>query len=152
MEIILLEKIRNLGNLGDQVNVAAGYGRNFLIPKGKALPATKKNVADFEKGRAEFERISQQDLAQAQARHEKLAALTIVLPARAADNKLYGSIGPREIADAVTRLGVPLAKHEVRLPVGHIRVTGEYTVQVQLHSEVSGNVMIKIVSEASRES
>lgn len=147
MEVILLEKIRNLGNLGDKVNVAGGYGRNFLIPKGKALSATKKNIADFEKSRVEFERASQENLTQAQARQEKLASLPVTIVARAADNKLYGSIGPREVADAITKLGVALSKHEVRMPLGQIRVAGEYTVGLQLHSDIAFDVIVKVVAE-----
>lgn len=147
MEVILLEKIRNLGNLGDKVSVAGGYGRNFLIPKGKAIPATKANLADFEVRRAEFEKLSVVNLEQAQARQEKLAALTIVITARAADDKLYGSIGPKEVAEAVTKLGVELSKSEVRMPLGQIRVAGEHTVGIQLHSDVMFSVPVKVIGE-----
>ena len=147
MEVILLEKVRNLGNLGDKVSVAGGYGRNFLIPTGKAVPATKANLADFEVRRAEFEKLSVVNLDDAHARQEKIAALTIIIPARAADDKLYGSIGPKEVAEAVTKLGVPLAKSEVRMPLGQIRVAGEHTVGVQLHSDVMFSVSVKVVGE-----
>lgn len=147
MEVILLEKIRNLGNLGDKVSVAGGYGRNFLIPKGKAVPATKANLADFEVRRAEFEKLSVVNLEDAHARQEKITALTIVITARAADDKLYGSIGPKEVAEAVTKLGVTLSKSEVRMPLGQIRVAGEHTVGVQLHSDVMFSVSVKVVGE-----
>lgn len=147
MEVILLEKIRNLGNLGDKVAVAGGYGRNYLIPKGKAVPATKANLADFELRRGEFEKLSAEQLTDAQARQEKLAALTIVITARAADDKLYGSVGPKEVADAVTKLGVALSKSEVRMPLGQIRVAGEHSVGLQLHSDVAFSVMVKVVGE-----
>lgn len=145
MEVILLEKIRNLGNLGDKVAVAGGYGRNYLIPTGKAIPATKANLADFEVRRADLEKLSVANLEDAHARQEKLAALTIVIAARAADDKLYGSIGPKEVAEAVTQLGVALSKSEVRMPLGQIRVAGEHTVGVQLHSDVMFSISIKVV-------
>lgn len=147
MEVILLEKVRNLGNLGDKVSVAGGYGRNFLIPTGKAVPATKANVVDFELRRAEFEKLSVSNLEQAHARQEKMTALTVVITARAADDKLYGSIGPKEVADAVTKLGVELSKSEVRMPLGQIRVAGEHTVGLQLHSDVVFSISIKVVGE-----
>ncbi len=147
MEVILLEKVRNLGNLGDKVSVAGGYGRNFLIPTGKAVPATKTNLADFEVRRAEFEKLSVVNLEEAHVRQEKIMALTIVITARAADDKLYGSIGPKEVAEAVTKLGVALAKSEVRMPLGQIRVAGDHTVGVQLHSDVMFSVSVKVVGE-----
>lgn len=147
MEVILLEKIRNLGNLGDKVSVAGGYGRNFLVPKGKAVPATKANLADFELRRAEFEKLSLEQLEQSHVRKDKIEALTIVITARAADDKLYGSIGPKEVADAVTKLGVELSKSEVRMPLGQIRVAGEHTVGLQLHSDVAFSVSVKVIGE-----
>ncbi len=148
MEVILLEKIRNLGNLGDKVSVAGGYGRNFLIPKGKAVPATKANLVDFELRRAELEKLSADTLVQAHARQEKLAVLSVTITARAADDKLYGSIGPKEVAEAVTKLGVELCKSEVRMPLGQIRVAGEHTVGLQLHSDVAFSIAIKVIAEA----
>lgn len=147
MEVILLEKIRNLGNLGDKVMVAGGYGRNFLLPKGKAVAATKANLASFELKRAELEVLSAENLVQAHARQEKIAALTIVIGARAADDKLYGSIGPKEVAEAITKLGVELSKSEVRMPLGQIRVAGQHTVGLQLHSDVAFEVTLKVVGE-----
>lgn len=147
MDVILLEKIRNLGNLGDKVTVAGGYGRNYLIPKGKALPATKINLADFESKRAELEKLSVEKLAQAHLRQEKLSALSVLITARTADDKLYGSLGPKEIAEAVSKLGVDLCKSEVRMPLGQIRVVGEHSVGIQLHSDVAFNITVKVVSE-----
>ncbi len=147
MDVILLEKIRNLGNLGDKVTVAGGYGRNYLIPKGKALPATKINLAEFESKRAELEKLSVEKLAQAHLRQEKLSALSVLITARTADDKLYGSLGPKEIAEAVSKLGVDLCKSEVRMPLGQIRVVGEHSVGIQLHSDVAFNITVKVVSE-----
>jgi large subunit ribosomal protein L9 len=147
VEIILLEKVRNLGNLGDKVTVAGGYGRNFLIPKGKAVLATKASLADFELKRAELEKLSAESLIHAHARQEKITALTVVIGARAADDKLYGSIGPKEVADAITKSGVELSKSEVRMPLGQIRVAGEHIVGLQLHSDVAFNVTVKVVAE-----
>jgi large subunit ribosomal protein L9 len=147
VDVILLEKIRNLGNLGDKVTVAGGYGRNYLIPKGKALPATKINLAEFESKRAELEKLSVEKLAQAHLRQEKLSALSVLITARTADDKLYGSLGPKEIAEAVSKLGVDLCKSEVRMPLGQIRVVGEHSVGIQLHSDVAFNITVKVVSE-----
>lgn len=147
MEVILLENIRNLGSLGAKVSVAGGYGRNFLIPTGKAVPATKANLADFELRRAEFEKLSVEGFENALVRKDKLIALTIVIGARAADDKLYGSIGPKEVADAVTKLGVALAKSEVRMPLGQIRVAGEHSVGLQLHTDIAFDVTVKVVAE-----
>lgn len=147
MEVILLEKIRKLGDLGDKVSVAGGYGRNYLIPKGKAVFATKANLADFEARRAEFEKLSLANFEDAKARQEKITALNVVITARAADDKLYGSIGPKEVADAVTQLGVALTKSEVRMPLGQIRVAGEHTVGLQLHSDIAFSVSVKVVAE-----
>ncbi|MCD8500038.1 MAG: 50S ribosomal protein L9 [Gammaproteobacteria bacterium] len=147
MEVILLEKIRNLGDFGKTVTVSGGYGRNFLIPKGKALPATKANVADFELRKAEFEKRSAESYSRAQERQEKLAVLDIVITARAADSKLYGSIGPKEVADVVTQMGVELSKSEVRMPLGQIRVAGEHVIGLHLHSDVTFDVTVKVIAE-----
>lgn len=148
MEVILLEKVRNLGELGDKVNVAGGYGRNFLLPQGKALPATKENLVEFEKRRAELEKELAEKRAQAVARKEKLAELTVNVMARAGDEgKLFGSIGPREIAESVTALGFALEKSEVSLPNGPIREIGEHQVAVQLHSDISSNLTVTVVAE-----
>ncbi len=148
MEIILLEKIQNLGGIGDKVKVRPGYGRNYLIPQGKAVIASPENVAKFEQRRAELERKAAEAQAAAQARAEKLAELSVELVSKAGEEgKLYGSIGTRDIAEAVTAAGVELDKTEVRLPEGPIRQAGEYEIAVQLHADVSGSVKIVIVAE-----
>lgn len=150
MEIILLDKIANLGTLGDKVSVKPGYARNFLIPQGKAVMATKDNLAKFEARRAELEARLNAELAAAQARAAELAALEgVVIASKAGDEgKLFGSIGTRDIADAVAAKGVKLAKSEVRLPNGNLRNTGEFEIQVQLHSDVEAIVKITVVAEA----
>lgn len=148
MEIILLEKIRNLGDLGEKVSVANGYGRNFLIPHGKAVPATEANLAEFEARRAELEKKAQDELAAAEARAEKLNELSVTITSRAGDEgKLFGSIGTRDIADAVTAAGIEVAKSEVRLPEGAFRMVGEFDVAIQLHSDVSTTIKLNIVGE-----
>ena len=149
MDVILLENIGNLGGLGDKVTVKAGYGRNFLIPQGKAVPATDANIAEFEARRAELERAAAETLAAAQARGESIAALeTITIEANAGEEgKLFGSIGTRDIADAVTAAGVEIDKAEVRLPEGALRETGEYTIAIQLHPEVMADIALAIVPE-----
>ncbi|WP_427978406.1 50S ribosomal protein L9 [Agarivorans sp.] len=148
MEIILLDKIANLGGLGDQVNVKAGYARNFLIPQGKAVPATKSNVEVFEARRAELEAKLADALKQAEARAEQLNALeAIVVEAKAGEEgKLFGSIGTRDIADVVTAAGVAVVKSEVRLPNGVLRNTGEVDVVIQVHSDVSATVTLQVVA------
>ena len=149
MQVILLENIGNLGGLGDTVEVKPGYGRNFLIPQGKAVPATKENVAEFEARRAELEKAAAEALAAAQARGEKLAEVGVVtIAANAGDEgKLFGSIGTRDIADAVTAAGCEIDKAEVRLPEGALRETGEYVVAVQVHPEVMVDVTVAVVPE-----
>ena len=148
MQVILLGKIGKLGNLGDQVNVKGGYGRNFLIPFGKAVPATKTNVAEFEARRADLEATAAEKRSVADARAEKLAALTVTIEANSGDGgKLFGSIGTRDIADAVTAAGVELNKSEVRMPEGPIRDLGTYDVAIQLHSDVVQTVSIAVVAE-----
>lgn len=149
MEVILLENIGNLGGLGDKVDVKAGYGRNFLIPKGKAVPATSDNVAAFEARRAELERAAAEALTAAQKRAESLRALgTITIEANVGEEgKLFGSIGTRDIADAVTAAGCEVDKSEVRLPEGALREMGEYEVSVQLHADVTAELNVAIVPE-----
>lgn len=148
MEVILLEKIGKLGALGDKVTVKPGFGRNFLIPYGKAVPATKDNVAQFEERRAELEKAAAEKLATAQARAEKLNGLEVTIVAKAGDEgKLFGSIGVRDVADAVTAAGQELSKSEVRLPEGPLRTTGEFDVSLHLHSDVDAAIKLSIVSE-----
>lgn len=149
MDVILLEKVINLGNLGDQVKVKSGYARNFLLPKGRAVMATKDNVAMFEERRAELEAKEAEQLSAAQARAEKLAALdTITMAARAGEEgKLFGSVTATDIADAITAAGVEVAKSEVKMPEGPIRTIGEFEMMVQLHTDVAQAVNIQVVAE-----
>ncbi|MEJ3674065.1 50S ribosomal protein L9 [Vibrio vulnificus] len=149
MQVILLDKIGNLGSLGDTVNVKSGYARNFLIPQGKAVMATKGNVEMFEARRAELEAKVAEQLASAQARAEKVNALeAVVISSKAGDEgKLFGSIGTRDIADAITAAGVEVAKSEVRLPEGALRTIGEFEISVQLHSEVFATAKLQVVAE-----
>jgi large subunit ribosomal protein L9 len=148
MEVILLEKVANLGALGTKVNVKPGYGRNFLIPQGKAVPATKANLEAFEARRADLERQEAEILATAQARAEQLATLAVVIAAKSGDEgKLFGSVGTRDIAEAITTAGVAVNKLEVRLPNGALRNTGEYKIALQLHSDVMAEVALTVVAE-----
>ncbi len=148
MEVILLEKIRNLGNLGDKITVRGGYGRNYLIPYGKAVLATKENLASFEVKRAEFEASQSEKLAAALARKEKILAVAqVIVAAQAADEgRLYGSVGPREIAEAMTQQGLEILKSEVRMPLGPIREVGETTLALQLHTDVVADIVVKVVA------
>ena len=148
MEVILLEKIGKLGTLGDKVNVKAGFGRNYLIPQGKAVSATAANVARFEERRAELEAAAAEALATATARGEALEGKEVTITATAGDEgKLFGSIGARDIAEAITATGAEVEKSEVRLPNGVLRNVGEYEIVVQLHAEVSATVNLKIAAE-----
>ncbi len=149
MQVILLDKIGNLGGLGDQVNVKSGYARNFLIPQGKVVMATKDNVAMFETRRAELEAKVAEQLAAAEARAETVNTLEgVTIASKAGDEgKLFGSIGTRDIADAITAAGVAVVKSEVRLPEGALRNIGEFEVSIQLHSEVFATAKITIVAE-----
>jgi len=148
MDVILLEKIANLGNLGDKVNVKGGYARNFLLPQGKATAATAANVEAFEARRAELEKQAAEKKAQADARAAKLAELTVTIAANSGDEgKLFGSIGTRDIAEAVSAAGVELDKSEVRLPNGALRSVGEYDVEVHLHTDVEATVKVVVVAE-----
>jgi large subunit ribosomal protein L9 len=148
MELILLEKVNNLGNLGDKVKVRSGYGRNFLLPKGKAVAATASNSAEFEARRAQFEQNQADALAKAQQRAETLANVTVVIARRAgAEGKLFGSVNTTDIAEAVAATGVALVRQEVRLPNGALRMTGEYAVDVHLHTDVNTSVKIHVVAE-----
>lgn len=144
MNIILLERVVNLGDLGDEVAVKSGFARNFLIPKGKAVRASKENRAVFEARRAELERIAQERMGEAQGRAAKLQGIVVTISAKAGDEgKLYGSVGTQDIADALVAQGADVAKSEIRMPAGVIRVVGEYTIDVHLHTDV--NVAVKVV-------
>jgi len=150
MQIILLDKVANLGGLGDNVAVKSGYARNFLFPQGKAVPATKANIEKFEARRAELEAKLADDLTAANDRAAKLAALgEVTIASKAGDEgKLFGSVGTRDIADAITEAGVKVSKAEVKLPTGTLRETGEYEIDVQLHAEVTATVKIVVIAEA----
>lgn len=148
MEVILLEKIGKLGNLGDKVSVKSGFGRNYLVPQGKAVPATKDNVAKFEERRAELEAAAAEKLSAAATRAETLNEKEVTITAKCGDEgKLFGSIGTRDIADAITAAGAEVSKSEVRLPEGALRAIGEYDIAVQLHPEVTATVKLSVVGE-----
>lgn len=149
VEVILLEKIRNLGSLGETVKVKSGFGRNYLVPQGKAVFATTVNIAKFEQRRAELEKVEADKLHTAKEREKALAALgTITIVAKAGDEgKLFGSIGTRDIAEVITKAGVEIAKSEVHLPGGALRQVGDYEVLVDLHSDLDVLVKLSVVSE-----
>ena len=148
MELILLEKVTNLGDLGDKVKVKPGYGRNYLIPAGRAIPATAANIAEFEIRRAELEKAALQKLSTAEERCAALQGFEVVLTANTGEEgKLYGSIGPREIADAVTEKGIMLEKAEVIMGEGPIRYTGEHNVLVHLHADVETEIKVIVNPE-----
>jgi len=146
MQIILLEKVANLGDLGDQVKVRAGYGRNYLIPKKKAVPATQANIEMFEARRAELEKTAAEALAEAQARASQIQAVGSVTLERNAgeEGKLFGSVGPADIAEALVAAGVEVEKREVIMPEGPIHTVGEYVVQVRTHSDVMQDVTVVV--------
>ncbi|MBY4595046.1 50S ribosomal protein L9 [bacterium BD-1] len=149
MELILLQKVVNLGGLGDKVKVKPGYGRNFLIPYGKAVPATADNVAAFEAKRAEYEAKANAIHAEAEARKAKLEGATVTIAANAStEGKLFGSVGPRDIAEAFTAAGFPLEKNEVVLGEGPLRRTGEFEIEVRLHADVHTTVKVLVEAEA----
>lgn len=152
MEVILLERIKHLGRLGDKVKVKAGFGRNFLIPQGKAVPANEANIAEFEARRAELEKVEQATLQAAQQRAAKLESLVVKIIAQTSDEgKLYGSIGTKEIADAVVAAGHEIEKREVLLPEGVIRSTGVYDIAIQVHSDVAATIKLHIESEGGEQ-
>ena len=149
MELILLQKVTNLGNLGDKVNVKPGYGRNFLVPQGKAVPATAANVSMFEAKRAEFQAKADAVLADAQKRLESLEGAEVTIAANAStEGKLFGSVTTRDVAEALTAAGHKVEKSEVVMGEGPIRRTGEFEVTVNLHAEVHTKVKVHVVAEA----
>jgi large subunit ribosomal protein L9 len=148
MNVILLEKVHNLGELGQQVSVKAGYGRNFLIPQGKAITATEENVAQLEARRAELEKAAAEKLAVAEARKASLDALEVTISHQAGEEgKLFGSIGTIEIAKVITDAGVAVTKSEIRLPEGALRHTGDFEIDVELYSDVLATVKLSVVAE-----
>ena len=149
MEVILLENISNLGALGDKVNVKAGFGRNYLVPQGKAVPATASNIAEFEARRADLEAAAAATLAAAEMRAEAINALGLISIAANAgeEGKLFGSVGTRDIAEAITAAGCEVDKSEVRLPEGPLRDLGEYEIAIQVHGDVFAAVAIAVIPE-----
>jgi large subunit ribosomal protein L9 len=148
MELILLEKVRNLGNLGDKVSVKPGYGRNYLLPQGKAVRINAANLEAFEQRRAEYEAKASTHLVEAQARQAKLADVSVTISAHASpEGKLYGSVGPREIADALKAVGQDVHKGEVILGEGPLRLTGEYDVAISLHADIQGTVKVIVIGD-----
>ena len=149
MEVILLEKIANLGSLGDKVSIKNGYARNYLIPQVKAVVATAKKIAEFEVRRAELEKAAAEKLATAQKRAEALSKLSITIAHKAGDEgRLFGSVGTHAIADAIVKAGVAVEKQEIRLPHGTIRHLGDFDVDIHLHTDVNAKIAIKITAEA----
>lgn len=148
MEVILLKKVENLGTLGDKVQVKGGYGRNYLIPTGRAVAATPANLKAFEARRAELEREMAAARAAAEARKVLLEGLLVTIARRAGDEgRLFGSVGSADIAEAVQRLGQELAREDVRLSEGPLRSLGEYEVAVHLHTEVGATLKVVVVAE-----
>ena len=148
MELVLLQKVKNLGNLGDKVKVKPGYGRNFLVPHGKAVAATAANVAEFEKRRAEYEAKANDVLSAAEARKAALEGATVTVKANASpEGKLFGSVGPRDIAEALSTAGHEVNKGEVILGEGPLRNTGEYDVVINLHADVQTTVKVIVVGD-----
>ena len=148
MEVILLESIDRLGNLGDQVKVKAGFARNFLLPKGKAKVATAENIAEIETRRAELEKQHAETLAAAKARAEKLATLQLTITAKSGtEGKLFGSVTNANIAEAIVEQGIEAVKSEVRMPEGPIRMAGEYDIDLHLHAEVNTTIKVIVIGE-----
>ena len=148
MNVILLEKVQNLGKLGDRITVKNGYARNYLLPQGKAVPATPQNVAIFEERRAALEKAEAEVLAKARARCDAIDGKVITISVKAGDEgKLFGSVGTSDIADAAKQAGMDLARHEIRLPGGAFRNTGSYEVGVHLHPDVDAQLTVNVVAE-----
>ena len=148
MEVILLKNVDNLGHLGDKVSVKAGFGRNFLIPSGHAVPATPENLKEFEARRAELESKAAEVLAAAEARKAQLDGVSVTIARKAGDEgRLFGSVGTSDIAEALQEAGHQVEKHEVRLPHGAFRATGEYEVDLHLHGDVDVTIKLEVVPE-----
>lgn len=150
MQIILLEKVSNLGNLGDIVKVKDGYARNFLIPSKRARRATDAAIKEFEARRAELERVAAEKLAAAQAMGEKLSGITVFVTQKAGvDGRLFGSVTNHDVAEALGKQGYAIAKAQVRMPNGPLKAVGEFPVQVAAHTDVVVEIMVKVVGEAA---
>lgn len=149
MQVILLEKIRNLGELGDQVNVKRGYGRNYLIPHGKAAVANAKNKAELEARRAVLEKAQIEALANAKERAEKMAGATVQIVRKVGEEgKLFGSVGTHDIAEAMIAAGFPLERAEIHLPEGPIKAVGDHEVPISLHAEVNFKIIVSVIGES----
>lgn len=148
MNVILLDKVENLGDIGDLVNVKPGYGRNFLIPSGKAALATQANLKEFESRRAELEQHAAAELAAAKAREKLVQGMELVIAANVgAEGKLFGSVGPLDITEAFAKVGVEVARSEIRMPDGPIHETGEFTLGLHLHTDIDAEFVVRVVSE-----
>lgn len=148
MNVILLDKVENLGNIGDLVNVKPGYGRNFLIPSGKAALATQTNLKEFESRRAELEKKAADELAAAKSREALVAGMELVIPANVgAEGKLFGSVGPLDVVEAFSKVGVDVARSEVRMPDGPIHEVGDFELALHLHTDVNADFVLKVVPE-----
>ena len=148
MDVILLQKVANLGNIGDRVKVRSGFGRNFLLPQGKATLATPDNIARFEARRAELERVAREHLSSAEERSAAMKDFKLTVHAKAGtEGKLFGSIGTSDIAEELNRAGFQVERSEVRLPHGPLRMVGEHTVNLHLHADVDVPVQVTIVAE-----
>ncbi len=148
MNVILLDNVENLGGIGDLVTVKAGYGRNFLLPHGKAALATKDNIAEFEARRSQLEKAAGEELTAAKAREELIQGMELVLPANVGtEGKLFGSVGPIDITEAFSKVGVEVQRSEIRMPDGPIHEVGEFTVGVHLHTEINVEITVKVVAE-----
>ena len=148
MNVILLDSVENLGAIGDLVTVKPGYGRNFLIPSGKAALATRENIAEFEARRADLEESAAEELSSAKARSQLLEGMELVIPANVgAEGKLFGSVGPIDIAEAFDKVGVEVARSEIRMPEGPIHEIGEFSVGLHLHTDINIEVTVKVVAE-----
>ncbi len=152
MKVILLQRIVNLGKLGETVDVKAGYGRNYLVPQGKALPATEANIAKFEARRAELEAQEAKELAVAQERADALKDVNVIMRVKTGEEgKLFGSIGTRDIAEALTKSGLEVDRSEIKLPEGSFRQVGEYNVDIQLHHDLVTSILVSILSTDTKE-
>ena len=148
MNVILLDNVENLGGIGDLVTVKPGYGRNYLLPQGKAALATKENMAEIEKRRAELEKAAAEELAAAKARAELVGGMELVIPANVgSEGKLFGSVGPIDIEQAFEKLNIEVARAEVRMPDGPIHEVGEHPVGLHLHSDVNVEITVRVVAE-----
>ena len=148
MNVILLDNVENLGNIGDLVSVKPGYGRNYLLPTGKAALATKANMAEIEARRAELEKHAAEELAAAKARADLMSGMELVIPANVgAEGKLFGSVGPIDIADAFEKVGVEVARSEIRMPDGPIHEVGDFSIGLHLHADINVDITVKVVAD-----